>query len=87
MSELGQFAMFFSFGLLGLGFFFGPLGKALARRVEPRSKDGEATRELETRVADLEANGERMAELEERLDFAERLLAQQRDVERLPEGK
>ena len=36
--------------------------------------------ELEERVADLEASQQRMAELEERLDFAERLLANQRPV-------
>lgn len=35
---------------------------------------------LEDRVADLEQGQGRMLELEERLDFAERLLAKQRDV-------
>jgi hypothetical protein len=58
----------------------GPLGRALARRIEGTSVDADARRveELEQRVAQLEAEHGRVAELEERLDFAERLLAQQR---------
>lgn len=90
MSDIGQFAMFFSIGLLGLGFFFGPIGKAFGRWLESYSQKGsdpERFRELETRLADLEANCERMGELEERLDFAERLLAKEREVGRLPEGR
>ncbi len=39
---------------------------------------------LQERVRELEALSGHMAELEERLDFAERLLVQQRDVARLP---
>ena len=39
--------------------------------------------ELETRVLELEQGELRMHELEERLDFAERLLAQAREPERL----
>jgi hypothetical protein len=39
--------------------------------------------ELRGRVADLEADRGHMAELEERLDFAERMLAQQREPDRL----
>jgi hypothetical protein len=39
--------------------------------------------ELESRVAELEAGQQRMMELEERLDFAERLLARQPDAARL----
>jgi uncharacterized coiled-coil protein SlyX len=39
--------------------------------------------ELEARVAELEQGEFRMHELEERLDFAERLLAQAREPERL----
>lgn len=40
--------------------------------------------ELEARVEELEQREFRMHELEERLDFAERLLAQAREPERLP---
>jgi Tfp pilus assembly protein PilO len=43
--------------------------------------------ELEQRVADLEAAQQRVYELEERVDFTERLLARQRDSESLPEGR
>ena len=39
--------------------------------------------ELEARVEELEQTESRMHELEERLDFAERLLAQAREPERL----
>ena len=38
---------------------------------------------LEDRLAELEAQQARVLELEERLDFAERLLAQQREAPRL----
>ena len=48
-------------------------GEAAAARIE----------ELESRVADLEVGQHRVLELEERLDFTERMLAQQRDVVRL----
>ena len=90
MSDIGQFALFFSFGLASLGFFFSPIGKAFGRWLESYSQKGgdpERFRELETRLAELEANCERMGEIEERLDFAERLLAKQRETERLPEGR
>ena len=36
------------------------------------------------RVGDLEAMQQRMAELEERVDFSERMLSQQRESNRLP---
>jgi hypothetical protein len=39
--------------------------------------------ELEARVADLELMGQRVAELEERLDFAERMLASKPEPARL----
>lgn len=46
----------------------------------------ERVAELEQRITDLEAQHGRMLELEERVDFAERLLTQQREREaaRLP---
>ena len=68
----------------------GPLGRALARRLEGTTGQGEATSAgiagIAERVSELEQREARLAELEERLDFAERLLAQ-RDAERLPRGR
>ncbi len=65
----------------------GPLGKAIARRLEgtsaPEQLTGAGLAGIAERIADLEQRDARVAELEERLDFAERLLAQ-RDAERLP---
>ncbi len=65
----------------------GPLGKAIARRLEgtagPEQLTGAGLAGIAERVADLEQRDARVAELEERLDFAERLLAQ-RDAEPLP---
>ena len=40
--------------------------------------------ELRERVAELDEMSRRVAELEERVDFAERLLAQHREAGRLP---
>ena len=69
----------------------GPLGKAWARRIEGASGQVDAhlfpvVEELQGRVAELESRVERMHELEERLDFAERLLAQGRDEATRIEG-
>jgi hypothetical protein len=56
----------------------GPLGKALARRIEGTSSPVEdRVQYLEHRVAELGEAQSRIPELEERLDFAERLLTQQ----------
>ena len=49
--------------------------------------DPERLRELEVRVEDLEASQSRMLELEERVDFAERMLAQQRDLLKVEQPK
>lgn len=43
--------------------------------------------ELRSRLAELEGAQDRLGELEERLDFAERLLAQQREPEKLERPK
>jgi hypothetical protein len=65
--------------------FRGPIGKALGRRLEGPS--GQANEELTARVAelehrlrDVEHDRETLAELAERVDFAERLLAAPRDA-------
>lgn len=48
-----------------------------------RGKVG-GTEDLQRRLDELEDMQRRLSEVEERLDFAERLLTKQRDVERLP---
>jgi len=63
-----------------------PLIRAVARRIEAGAAVAEARSELEglrERVRLLEESQPRLGELEERLDFAERLLAQQREPDRL----
>jgi hypothetical protein len=67
-------------GIVGVLLGRGEVGRAIARRIEHGSAgatDGETQAELE----DMRG---RMAELEERLDFAERLLTQQREAAQLP---
>ena len=80
--------------LTALGFFAAvvmityPLVRALARRLEGRAAPDSAlaadVEELRARVAELELHQGRVHELEERIDFTERLLAQQREQARLP---
>lgn len=57
----------------------GPVGRALARRIEGKGADSEALAEqladLEHRLAEAELDRQRIADLEERVDFAERMLA------------
>lgn len=57
----------------------GQLGDATAIREE--------LEQLRARLAELEGVPDRVAELEERIDFSERLLTQQRESERLPGGR
>jgi hypothetical protein len=94
MTELGEFAMYMAWGMFGIGIFFGPIAKAVGRWIESKGGGGARNvQELEHRIADLEAMlqrtpaggvpAERVAELEERLDFAERLLSQRSEPERL----
>lgn len=71
----------------GAVMIFWPLMRAIARRIEGKIKADPALLEeidqLRSRVGDLEAMQHRMAELEERVDFAERLLAQKSDAREL----
>jgi hypothetical protein len=66
----------------------GPLGRALGRRIEGRSAVESIApaevEELRVRLDEMEQQVGRVHELEERLDFTERLLAQQREQARLP---
>jgi Tfp pilus assembly protein PilO len=68
-----------------------PLMRAMGRRIEGRSGHdpvlAEEVAQLRARVAEIETMQHRVVELEERVDFAERLLAQRRSGERLPGGQ
>ena len=65
----------------------GPLGKALADRIAGRVGGGDVPQhEHEQLLAELDDVKHRLAELEERLDFAERMLARQKYGAVLPPG-
>ncbi|MGH7592913.1 MAG: hypothetical protein ACRELE_03555 [Gemmatimonadales bacterium] len=73
--------------LVALAVLLRPVMRAWARRIGGEAANptlsAEVT-ELRERVADLEASGARLQELEERVDFAERMLAQRREAAPLP---
>jgi hypothetical protein len=60
----------------------GPVGDALGDRL----RHGRRSRADATLLADVETLRTRLDEVEERLDFAERLLAAGREVDQLPGG-
>ena len=62
----------------------GPIGRALARRIEGQATGPGECGDLERRLMELEHQVARTAELEERLEFAERTLLQGREAGRLP---
>jgi hypothetical protein len=78
MSGAGELAMFLAIGAAAVGLLFGPIGSALAQRLggHPDPSDTRAEiEELGTRVStEVDDLRHRLAEVEERLDFAERLL-------------
>ncbi|MFN0181609.1 MAG: hypothetical protein ACKVZ0_22585 [Gemmatimonadales bacterium] len=77
MGEVGFFAFFLAAGAIGVSLLVGPVGQAIARRIAGDKKDaksGLSTGEMAAeRIAQVE---HRIDEMEERLDFAERMLAQ-----------
>lgn len=88
MSEVGQVAFWGAAAIFGVGFWVAvaPLIRAFADRIR-----GQGSAEHDARIAALEARSpitgetdavhQRVLELEERLDFTERLLAQARPPE------
>ena len=67
-----------------------PIVRALARRIEGRGGNEELRAEIDglhQRVAELEVVEQRMHELENRIEFSERLLTQQRDSAPLERGR
>ena len=89
MTEMGEFAMYLAVGFTSLGLLFGPIGTAIGRRLSGRRSDAPsqgALDEVHRRMDALESGQHRLAEIEERLDFAERVLARQHESDRLGGG-
>lgn len=78
-----QFSPFELIGLIVVAIAFvkilGPLGQAIAHRI--RGSGGSRDAEI---LAEIDGLKDRLAEVEERLDFSERLLANSRQAEQLP---
>jgi hypothetical protein len=89
MGELGPFlvpiSLFVSLAMVAI--FRGPMGKALGERWSGRQLDAETSSETEALHADVEELRFRLSEVEERLDFTERLLAQQGGQDALPKDR
>ena len=90
MTGAGELAMFLALGFAALGVTFGPIGAALGRRIGGRPEPGDAHAEIEeigSRVtAEVDDLRNRLGEVEERLDFAERLLARGGQADQLRGG-
>jgi hypothetical protein len=88
MTGAGELAMFLAIGAAAVGLLFGPIGSAIARRISGRSEPGDAHAEIEEMGArvtgEVDDLRNRLAEVEERLDFAERLLAHGGPANQLP---
>jgi Tfp pilus assembly protein PilO len=72
---------------------FSPVGRAVADRIRgkhalPETEElrAELAEQRDAQAEELQRVRQEVAELAERLDFAERILAQQRDLQRLEPG-
>ena len=77
-------ALFFTIGAVAI--LRGPIGKALADRLAGRVPHGVQSAETDALQAEVEELRYRVTDLEERLDFAERVLAQRREPDQLGPG-
>lgn len=64
----------------------GPIGQAFARRIAGGADGGLLEQRVEALAEELDSVKAQLTETHERLDFAERMLAQGRQPEQLPRG-
>jgi hypothetical protein len=90
MTGAGELAMFLAIGAAAVALLFGPIGSAVARRIGGRPDPGDAQAEIEEMRArvtvEVDDLRNRLGEVEERLDFAERLLTHGDPANQLPGG-
>lgn len=73
----------FLFSIAAVLILLGPVGRGLGEWVAGRRKESGDSQQVWQLSVELAELRQRVSELEERLDFAERLLVQQRDRPRL----
>lgn len=79
-------------GGIFVALFLGPVGRSISKMLDGDGRHDDETamrlEDVEARLAELSLEQQRVGELEERLDFTERLLAQRNAdaARRLPEG-
>jgi hypothetical protein len=87
MNDAPAVVMIVIASLLAATIILWPLVRAIARRIEHKGGSDPALKadveHLQQRLGDVDAMQARIAELEERVDFAERLLAQPREPDQL----
>ena len=86
MEDILAIVLLFGGGTLA-AIAFSPIGRAFADRIRGRvagaDSAGEVAELRDTMTAEMHDLRQEVSELAERLDFAERLLAKQREAERL----
>jgi len=70
----------------GAGWLLAPIARAAAERIRPRPDAALDAARQDELAAQVEQLQQAVSELQERVDFAERMLAKQRDVDRLAPG-
>jgi hypothetical protein len=90
MTGAGELAMFLAIGAAAVGLLLGPIGSAVARRLGGRPDPGDTSTQIEEIreqvTAEVDDLRNRLVEVEERLDFAERLLARGGQADQIPGG-
>ena len=85
MGPLVPIVVFFMLGLIPIS--FSPVGRAFARRISGEREEGTRDAELGGLAAEMAQLRRELDEVQNRLDFAERMLAQVRDKGLLPAPK
>ena len=82
MEDILALVLIFGGGtVIALG--FSPIGRAIGERIRGRAQPAGDATQLSSVLDELEHVRRELAELQERMDFAERLLAKNRDTERV----
>ncbi|HEY2805081.1 MAG TPA: hypothetical protein VGI92_04405 [Gemmatimonadales bacterium] len=83
MEDILAIIMIFGTGMVGI-VAFSPIGRAIAERLRGKHAEVAPSEEIDELRSHLQSKQEQLSELAERQDFAERLLAQQREKTALP---